>query len=255
MSEQQRPPRSQRRSALCVLCGLCVLLVSTVACGGATSIFRQYEYEEEVYLSLDGTATVYVNSSLAALERAARHVVRREPDRARRCAGDPRVLRQPDDARDARQPVAPQRPPLRPRAARRRRRAPARRGGAVRVVDVRASARRRLFIYRQTVGGFGRQGRRGPAAGTAGRSSRSGCTCRARSATTTRGPRSAATSSSGSSRSPTGCAASRCMLEARMDPQSILYRTLWLFGIDVHRGRHRVRSRDLVGHASGEIDQ
>src|SRR6185436_15473287 len=31
------------------------------------SLFRQYEYEEEVYLSLDGTATVYVNSSLAAL--------------------------------------------------------------------------------------------------------------------------------------------------------------------------------------------
>lgn len=52
---------------LCVLCGLCVLFVSTVACGGASTIFRQYEYEEEVYLSLDGTATVYVNSSLAAL--------------------------------------------------------------------------------------------------------------------------------------------------------------------------------------------
>ena len=52
---------------LCVLCGLSVLLVSTFACGGATSIFRQYEYEEEIYLSLDGTATVYVNSSLAAL--------------------------------------------------------------------------------------------------------------------------------------------------------------------------------------------
>lgn len=28
---------------------------------------RQYEYEEEVYLALDGTATVYVNSSVAAL--------------------------------------------------------------------------------------------------------------------------------------------------------------------------------------------
>jgi hypothetical protein len=38
------------------------------ACGGATgSLFRQYEYEEEMYLSLDGSATVYVNSSLAAL--------------------------------------------------------------------------------------------------------------------------------------------------------------------------------------------
>ena len=44
-----------------------VFLSSSAACGGAATIFRQYEYEEEVYLSLDGTATVYVNSSLAAL--------------------------------------------------------------------------------------------------------------------------------------------------------------------------------------------
>jgi hypothetical protein len=35
------------------------------ACGGA--LFEQYEYEEEMYLSLDGSATVYVNSSVAAL--------------------------------------------------------------------------------------------------------------------------------------------------------------------------------------------
>jgi hypothetical protein len=42
------------------------VFVSTAACG-ATAIFRQFEYEEVVYLSLDGTATVYVNSSLAAL--------------------------------------------------------------------------------------------------------------------------------------------------------------------------------------------
>jgi len=52
---------------LCVLCGLCVLCVIGAACGGTVSLFRQYEYEEEVYLSLDGTATVYVNSSLPAL--------------------------------------------------------------------------------------------------------------------------------------------------------------------------------------------
>jgi hypothetical protein len=42
------------------------------ACGGGASgsgggLFRQYEYEEEVYLSLDGTATVYVHASLPAL--------------------------------------------------------------------------------------------------------------------------------------------------------------------------------------------
>jgi len=54
------------RIRLCVLCGLCVLGALAIACTG-TSLFRQYEYEEEVYLSLDGTATVYVNASLAAL--------------------------------------------------------------------------------------------------------------------------------------------------------------------------------------------
>jgi hypothetical protein len=48
------------------LCALCVLFLFS-ACGGTATLFRQYEYEEEVYLSLDGTATVYVNSSLAAL--------------------------------------------------------------------------------------------------------------------------------------------------------------------------------------------
>ena len=30
-------------------------------------LVRQYEYEEEMYLSLDGSATIYVNSSIAAL--------------------------------------------------------------------------------------------------------------------------------------------------------------------------------------------
>jgi hypothetical protein len=50
---------------LCVLCALCVLFAS--ACSSATGLFKQYEYEEEVYLALDGTATIYVNSSLAAL--------------------------------------------------------------------------------------------------------------------------------------------------------------------------------------------
>jgi hypothetical protein len=50
---------------LCVLCALCVPFVA--GCGGTSTLFRQYEYEEDVYLSLDGSATVYVNSSLAAL--------------------------------------------------------------------------------------------------------------------------------------------------------------------------------------------
>ena len=48
--------------------GLVVTLALTFAlsaCGG--SLFRQYEYEEETYLALDGTATVYVNASIPAL--------------------------------------------------------------------------------------------------------------------------------------------------------------------------------------------
>ena len=48
--------------ALVVLTG-----VATVGCGNG-GLFRQYEYEEDVYLSLDGTATVYVNASVPALD-------------------------------------------------------------------------------------------------------------------------------------------------------------------------------------------
>ena len=51
------------RFVLCVLCVLCGLCSSS-----CTGLFRQYEYEEDVYLALDGTATVYVNSSVAALD-------------------------------------------------------------------------------------------------------------------------------------------------------------------------------------------
>jgi hypothetical protein len=45
-----------------------VLLAAAVAGGRLGGLFRQYEYEEETYLSLDGSATVYVNSSVAALD-------------------------------------------------------------------------------------------------------------------------------------------------------------------------------------------
>jgi hypothetical protein len=44
---------------------LLVVAAASLACSGG--LFRQYEYEEEVYLSLDGSATVYVNSSIPAL--------------------------------------------------------------------------------------------------------------------------------------------------------------------------------------------
>src|SRR5579872_4488644 len=56
-------PRALQR---CIVGLLAALAMMSAACGG-TALFRQYEYEEEVFLSLDGTATVYVNSSIAAL--------------------------------------------------------------------------------------------------------------------------------------------------------------------------------------------
>jgi hypothetical protein len=49
--------------ALALLCAL-----GCVSCSAAGGLFRQYEYEEDLYLSLDGTATLYVNSSIAALD-------------------------------------------------------------------------------------------------------------------------------------------------------------------------------------------
>jgi len=47
---------------------LCVLVSAAAACSSTgDGPSRQYEYEEEMYLSLDGSATVYVHSSIAAL--------------------------------------------------------------------------------------------------------------------------------------------------------------------------------------------
>lgn len=44
-----------------------MVAVVWTSCGGVTDLFKQYEYEEETYLSLDGSATLYVNSSIPAL--------------------------------------------------------------------------------------------------------------------------------------------------------------------------------------------
>jgi hypothetical protein len=46
---------------------LAALTLATAGCRG-NELFRQYEYEEDVYLSLDGSATVYVNASVPALD-------------------------------------------------------------------------------------------------------------------------------------------------------------------------------------------
>ena len=56
-----------RARALAVLAVLACALVAP-ACGGTRAPFRSPpEYEEEIYLALDGTATVNVNASVAAL--------------------------------------------------------------------------------------------------------------------------------------------------------------------------------------------
>jgi hypothetical protein len=46
---------------------LAALTLSAAGCRTG-ELFKQYEYEEDVYLSLDGSATVYVNASVAALD-------------------------------------------------------------------------------------------------------------------------------------------------------------------------------------------
>ncbi len=49
--------------ALAIVAAVAIALGT--ACGNG--LFQQYEYEEELYLSLDGSATLYVNGSIAAL--------------------------------------------------------------------------------------------------------------------------------------------------------------------------------------------
>jgi hypothetical protein len=44
-----------------------VILMAAIAMTSCGGFKRQYEYEEELYVSLDGTGTLYVHSSLAAL--------------------------------------------------------------------------------------------------------------------------------------------------------------------------------------------
>jgi hypothetical protein len=57
-----RAPRARWLGAL-LLAGC---LAAAVGCRGG-GFLRQYEYDEDIYLSLDGTATIYVNGSLPAL--------------------------------------------------------------------------------------------------------------------------------------------------------------------------------------------
>src|SRR5687768_2827254 len=57
--------RGKRRSALTFVTLCVVSAVVTASCRSALS--RKYEYDEDIYLRLDGSATVYVNASVPAL--------------------------------------------------------------------------------------------------------------------------------------------------------------------------------------------
>ena len=56
---------ARRQRALVFVAGVMAFAV-TAACSG-NLLSRKYEYEEDIYLALDGSATIYVNSSIAAL--------------------------------------------------------------------------------------------------------------------------------------------------------------------------------------------
>jgi hypothetical protein len=58
-----------RIRAVVAAAALVLAAATFAACSaGRGSAFRLYEYEEEIYLSLDGSAVVYVNASLPALD-------------------------------------------------------------------------------------------------------------------------------------------------------------------------------------------
>ena len=46
--------------------GILVAVLALTASGCERELFKQFEYDEDVYLALDGTATIYVNGSLPA---------------------------------------------------------------------------------------------------------------------------------------------------------------------------------------------
>ena len=61
--------RTDVRARLCsaLRFAVVVLAAMTAACGGSTIFGKAYEYEEDIYVSLDGSADVIVNTSIPAL--------------------------------------------------------------------------------------------------------------------------------------------------------------------------------------------
>jgi hypothetical protein len=66
MRSDSSPGRAGLRARLAVVAAVLAAALAAASCAGR-ELVRQYEYEEEIYLSLDGSATIYVNASLPAL--------------------------------------------------------------------------------------------------------------------------------------------------------------------------------------------
>jgi hypothetical protein len=221
--------KTARPCSLCVLCALCALCS---ACGG-TGLFRQYEYEEEIYLSLDGTATMYVNSSVAALNAlrgtsfdaspAAR--VDAAAIRAFYSTPDTQVTRVTSWRRNNRRFIQ----------------------ARIDISDIRRLGESppfawstysfgqdgNTFVYRQTVGAAA-----GKDPGNTGWNGRELVAFRLHLPSKIRYHNTHGVESRGNILAWEQPLADRLrgeplLLEARMDSQSILYRTLWLFGVTV----------------------
>ena len=189
---------------------LAVAAFSVVSCSSG-GLFRQYEYEEDIYLALDGTATVYVNSSVAALDALRGASLDIPPVGAGRSRRRPGVLYVAGDARDAGQPVAAQRPALRARAPRCGRHPALSAAGPFQWSRYDFRRQDDLYLYLQTLGAAAKKRRR--RRGLDGRRDRR---VPAAPAEQDRVPQrgasrtsSAGTSWSGSSRWPTACRARR----------------------------------------------
>ena len=129
---------------------------------------RRYEYEEEIYVNLDGSATVYVNAAVPALV-ALRGVDLPLDASARLDRNDVRAIFETAGQRACANVSTSRRdgPTLRPRARRGPRHPPPERGGDHSPGPLRALRRQRRGRVHAAVGACGRAGRRATSAGPA----------------------------------------------------------------------------------------
>jgi len=225
-------PEVAEGCALRMLCAQLVvaLIVASAACRG-TNPFRQYEYEEEVYLSLDGTATVYVNSSLAALNALRGTAFETSPNarvdiaavRAYYSSAHTQVTRVSPYRRNNRRYVHVQ---LDVDDIRKLGEAPP---FAWSVYKFQRAGN--LFVYLQTIGGSAAKD-----VGKVGWNGREVVAFRLHLPSRIRYHNTRGVEGRGNILTWEQSLSDRVRgaplnLEARMDPQSILYRTLWLFGV------------------------